>query len=265
MISRRLLATLLTPGLRRFSDRHVGQTCYIFGDGASLKWFDLGAFADHPSICCGMMPFHRDFHRLDVAFVTFVAPWMFLPKALQPRMYRPLNGIAREYRELLRRLRDTQFFISLSNRPAVSGPNIHYVYRGLPRDKNETDRALNGIDLYGGAFHASLSLAYYAGFSRFYLVGFDGWTIQPARSLHWYEHGESDFFEAQNFATEFLGALQREVDIYTVSLDGTSKNVKNVRYAELTGRAPVYRENHELLSDHHMGVLATYPGYRIYP
>ena len=29
---------------------HKGESCYIFGDGVSIKWFDLSSFSDKPVI-----------------------------------------------------------------------------------------------------------------------------------------------------------------------------------------------------------------------
>ena len=50
--------------LNLFEDRHKGETCYILGDGPSLKEFDYNALRGYPSICCGMQAFHKDFIKL---------------------------------------------------------------------------------------------------------------------------------------------------------------------------------------------------------
>ena len=135
----------------------------------------------------------------------------------------------------------------------------------MPEIRNQTDKLLSQFDLFGGSFHASLSIAYYLGFSKIYLVGFDAWTIQPARTLRWYELGEGLFFEPTNFATEFLEIIKREVDLYTISYDGDSCNVKNISYQNYTNKDPAFKENHELIDDYYMNILASCPGYKIYP
>ena len=43
--------------LNLFEDRHKGETCYIVGDGPSLKEFDYNALRGYPSICCGCKHF----------------------------------------------------------------------------------------------------------------------------------------------------------------------------------------------------------------
>ena len=264
MIAERLVTNLFTAGLKKFRDRHRGESAYIFGDGPSIKWFDLESFAHLPAICCGMMPFHKDFHKLDVRYATFIAPWIFLPPWLQPRMYRGWGEIAAEYRRVISATPRIQFFVNLSNRCVVRDSNVSHVYRGLPGVRNDTDRLLRSFNLFDGSFHAALSLAYYMGFKRIFLVGFDAWTIEPARNLHWYELGEGERFEPTNFATEFLGVLRREMEILTVGMDGSSRNVAHVTYQSHTGRLPKFRENHELMDERRLKLLATFPEYRIF-
>lgn len=261
-----LTACALTRGLKKFRGRHSGESCYIFGDGPSVKWFDLSHFGDRPGICCGMIPFHRQFHALDVRYVLFVSPWLFLPRMLQPREpYRELGAISAKYRDVVRSNPKKEFFVHVSNRFSLTGRNVNYVYRGIPTLESRTDRLLNAMNVFGGSFHASLSLAYLLGFATVHLIGFDAWTIQPARTMHWYEIGEGELFQPTNFATEFLGILGERMRICTVTADGESRNLRSVRYESFTGDKPHFRENYELLEEHHLAVLATYPGFKIFP
>jgi hypothetical protein len=259
-----LVTKFFTSGLKKYRNLHKGETCYVFGDGPSIKCFDLTCFSDYPAICCGMMPFHNDFQFLDVRYITLVEPWIFTPMLFQPKIIHELKDVGAEYKRLIKRTPDKEFFVSLSNRFSLTGENVNYVFRGFPESRNHTDELLKQFDLFNGSFHASLALAHYLGFSKIYLVGFDGWTIQPARELRWYELGEGEFFEATNFATDFLDVLKRDVDIYTISRDGESKNVKNVNYQDYTGKAPEFKENFQLMDRHYLDVLATVPGYKIY-
>jgi len=261
----RLVTKFFTSRLKKFSNLHKGETCYIFGDGPSIKWFDLSSFNDHPAISCGMMPFHKDFQSLDVRYVTLVEPWIFTPKLFQPEVIHELNDISVEYKRFIKRTPDKEFFVSLSNRFSLTGLNINYVFRGFPEKRNHTDELLEQFDLFKGSFHASLALAHYLGFSKIYLVGFDAWTIQPARTLRWYELGEGKVFEATNFATDFLDVLKRDIDIYTISKEGGSKNVKNISYQDYTGMTPLFKENHELIDDCYLKKLASCSEYKIYP
>jgi hypothetical protein len=253
--------------IQKFEGLHDKGTCYIFGDGPSIKWFDLSNFRDHPAICCNNFLFHKDFSELDVKYYAIVPPWLFCPWWMKRnKTIINLQSIANEYRKVIKERQDIQFFVHLSNIITLNFKNVNFLYKSLPlKCKQSAGDDFSAINPCSGALQATLALAHYFGFSKIYLIGFDGWTIQPARALHWYELGKGEFFEPTNFGANFLNVFQREADIYTISADGQSCNVKNISYESYTGKPPVFKENHELLSAHNLNVLATYPGYKIFP
>jgi hypothetical protein len=266
MISRHLIAKFLTPGLGKFRDRHKGETCYLFGDGPSIKWFDLGLFCDHPAFCCGMLPFHRDFHKLDVRYVSMVEPWFFTPKRFQPDLLWELEGVIAEYAKLVRRTSEKRFFMNVSNAPFFHASNITHVFRGYPTNRNQSDRDLGRFDLFAGSFHASLALAHYMGFTRIYLVGFDAFTLDPIRNIRWYEHGEGDEFPGRpGIEEDFLGIISRQAELFTIGHRARSGNVQYIDYAAHTGAKPVFHENNELTDDRLLRLLAACSEYQIFP
>ena len=153
-----------------------------------------------------MIPFHNDFKQLDVRYVTIVEPWNFAHRLLQPKLayLTQLKYIAAEYRKFIDITHDKEFFVSLSNSLSFRGRFINYVFRGFPNFRNDIDKIFSQYDLYAGSFHATLALAYYLGFKKIYFIGFDAWTIQPARSLRWYELGMDETCEISNLAEESL-------------------------------------------------------------
>lgn len=266
MISHHLIAKLLTPGLGKFRDRHKGETCYLFGDGPSIKWFDLGRFGDHLAFCCGMLPFHRDFHKLDVRYVSMVEPWFFTPKRFQPDLLWALAGVIAEYAKLIRRTSDKRFFMNVSNAPFFRASNVTHVFRGYPTNRNQADRDLGRFDLFGGSFHASLALAHYMGFARIYLVGFDAFTLDPIRNIRWYEHGNgAEFPGILDIEKDFLAIISRQAELFTIGHRARSGNVDYVDYTTHTGAKPVFHENHELTDDRFLRLLAACPDYQVFP
>ncbi len=259
----------LIRDLEKFRGIHKGESCYIFGDGISIKWFDLTSFGNLPAICVGLLPFHKDFNQLDVRYCAMIEPWLFVPK-----YFRPINPkitqyrmISKEYESVIKNHPEKQFIVHLSNCLSLSGENVNYIFRKLPKSGNKTDDLLQNYECFRGSFDTSLMLAYFLGFKKIYLVGFDSWTLQlpRARGNHWYNIGQGVFFEPTDFATELLDALRTEVDINTISYDRQSKNVNCISYEAFTGKPPVFKENYELLSEYHLKVLATYPGNIIFP
>jgi len=47
--------------LKKYRNIHKNETCYIFGDGPSVKWFDYNSFGNHIGFSCGRQIFHKDF------------------------------------------------------------------------------------------------------------------------------------------------------------------------------------------------------------
>ena len=242
---------------KNFSNRHKGESCYIFGDGPSIKWFDLGLFSDKPSIFTGLLHHHNDFYKLNVKYATLIEPWGFAHPMIRGFFTRGLTRtqldtdyiITNHYRQLVKDSSNIDFFINLSNMLSFRRKNIHYIYRNLPEIRNRTDKILSKFNLFGGSFHCALSLAYYFGFSKIYLVGHDAWTIQPVRNLRFYESGRGKIFDNVPGFDELLEIFKNEMDIYTISVNGHSNNVRNINYEDYTGVPPVYKENFEIINE----------------
>ena len=256
---------LLVGPLAKKARAHQGEDCYIFGDGPSVKWFDLKSFRDKPAICCNMFPFHKYFRELDVRYCTITEPRYFAPLFLKRGRANLVgtHAISRDYRKLIAQNPRIGFLVHISNYPFIRGSNVSFEAGRLP-GSGGLIRELNRFVVFGGAFYATLGLAYFLGFARVYLIGFDAWVIQPSRLRHWYEFGEGERFEATNFGEDFLGILKREMQIYAISASGGSRNAIHIDYRAHTGRTAVYRENFDLADERALAVLATYPGYQIF-
>ncbi len=258
------IANMFTKKIEKFKNRHFGETCYIIGDGPSIKWFDLSLFNEYPAICCGLMPFHKDFKKIDARYLLEIEPWLFTCKMFQPKILHKYQEIAAEIKKKIND-KSLEVFVNLSNRFSLRGENINYIYRMLPNPKSNIEKEINNNDFLSGSFHASLSLAHYMGFRKIYLIGFDGWTIQPQRGMHWYEYGPGEIFYSGNFAVDFLTLLKSDLDIYTISKEGVSCNVININYEELTGKEIKYKENYELIDNYMLDVIDTFPFYKVFP
>ena len=81
----------------------------------------------------------------------------------------------------------------------------------------------------------------------------------------WYEKGEGTEFIPSNFAYDYLNILKRHMDICTIGLGGTSRNIKSIDYEDFTGGIkPKYRENTELMDARYLDSLAKRSFYDIY-
>jgi hypothetical protein len=250
--------------MHQLYNKHSGESCYLFGDGVSLKYFDLRVFSDKKSIIGGYLPFHKDFSVLDAPYLTLIDPFYFYPLIRTTDEKRKVirNHIQKKYRELFKEFPDKYFFVNLSNRPVVYSDNIYFHYRRLYDKRLPPEFISNHFNCFEGTLRAQILLAMYMGFENAYLVGHD-YTHFPSRSLHFYERGEGLKTDLRLWNNEFFNYAGKFINITTVTLDGESETLPSVTYKSFSGRDPVFKENKEVVSSEILSLLETWPNYKI--
>lgn len=262
-------ASLAYPVLKkihRLKGLHDNESCYLFGDGVSLKWFDLEAFTDKLAIPCNFLPFHNDFPKLNVRYLSLAEPWWFLPYEMmrhqKPRgFYR--NPRQKLYRRIINENPDKLFFLNLSNFPLLRNSNLIYTYKDFHDDRLGPGFITERINAFHGSLRFLITLAIYMGFRRIFLVGFD-YTHDPSRSRHWYEQGKGIFHPHPDYNRKFFEIAMEYIDITTITLDGGREYINSLTYKEFSGLEPRYRENTELMQDIYLQAMAAWPGYKVF-
>jgi len=248
--------------IRKLQNKHQGEECYLFGDGISIKWFELDHFKDKISISVGYLPFHNDFYKLNTEYCLLVEPNWFYPFVktyITPSTY-IVNHIQSAYRKCISKNLDKNFIVSLSNFPVLNGPNITHLFYDLPNSDIVIYFRKHNIEPFHGSLRASILMAIYMGFSKVYLVGYD-YTHSPSRSMHWYEKGRGLDKEIKDYNQDFFSIALNFIEIITVTVDKKSYKLKSVTYKELTGENPIYKENHEIISTNYLKILSSWPNY----
>jgi len=264
-----IIAALSMPVIsrvHRLKDIHRGESCYLFGDGISVKWFDLEAFNDRIGLCCNFFPFHNDFYKLDVCYATVTEPWWFLPferMLFNEKKSFIFNPRQKLYRQIIADNPDKTFLINLSNYPLVRSPNIIYTYMHFHDERLPDEFITRRINAYHGSIRFLVTLAIYMGFECCHMIGFD-YTHSPYRIHHWYEKGEGLTFPAIFHEQEFFKIASEFINLTAVTLDSDSKLMPSITYKDLTGREPKYRENTELLGSQYQKAMAAWPDYTIF-
>jgi len=238
-----------------FEDKHKGETCYIFGDGPSIRYFDYSNFTDHIGISCGNQIFHKNFSQLNVKYYSNMEPYQFYPNwmILSKRLgYLKDNVlIANEFRKIFKDRSDLEFFISLSNLFAIHAPNVTFAHKTIVQGSKKFDKFIKlGVNPFGGSFTTTLSLAMLMGFKRVYLIGFDAFTIQVSPH-RWYEKTFPGIDLAVPDAPikhDYLELYKEEMEILNISPFGTMCNLKDQNYVDYTGEALAYKENYEIIN-----------------
>jgi len=266
ILIKNIFLKLFAPALNKtavFRNRHVGQECYLIGDGASLKWFDLKKFSDKISIPVGFSIFHNDYSSLNAKYALLAEPYWFFPTIRFQKKTILINYIQRLYRKYKKLYKTTNYFVSLTNLPVLSGKNVYYLFYDLPETELVREFKNAGLNPFHGSFRTSILMSIYLGFDTAYLVGFD-YTHSPSRNLHWYEHGEGILEDQYKYEADFIKIASKYIKLKTVTIKGKSDKLESITYKELTGDNPVFKENSSILSPICLKALATWKGYKIF-
>ena len=240
----------------KLENRHLGEQCYIFGDGHSIKYYDMSNFSDKIGIACNHFPFHKDFKKANVKYSVLIEPYYFMPffdrifKKRKVQSIFSFNPISFNYRKLIKSNRSIVFFVNLSNWLFLSGKNVHFLYRNiLSKKKKYNNEICKKFDCDKGVLRRAISLAVHLGFKEIYLVGCD-YLFSPMLYGHWYEKGgpHEDFID-ENYIQNFIDEVKKlGINFKIVAPYKTDSNIKVETYLDLFNKDVVYRENTELLT-----------------
>lgn len=267
-LSDKLLLSLSRPVLernKRFKNLHKGQSCYLVGNGVSLKSMDLGRFGDKIAIGCNSLFVHKAFGKLDCRYYQIPATLTFYPyRSYYGKLQR--NYIGDLYRKKVDENRHINFFTSLSNIFNMRGKNIYYTHHFGSRDWNLDNCAMDGIfSFMAGGTYAMLGTAIYMGFESAVLVGMD-YTFTPRQSHHFFEKGRGFVHkEADNVYGELFEALRNRIDLVTIVPNGMQSSLlKYVEYEKYTSSPSTYSENTEIIDTESLAYLNKQGYYGIY-
>lgn len=267
--SNQLLFNLAQPLLRRnkqFQKHHSGQSCYIFGNGASLKGMDLARFSDRVSIGCNSLFVHKDFDKLDCRYYFLPAAFLFHRyRKYYGRWYR--NYMGDLYREKVITHRNVSFFTSLSNWVGLRTDNLFYTHHFGSREWDLEQAHLDGrFSFMQGGMYAMVGLAFWMGFNRITLVGCD-YAFSPRYGSHFFERGLGEKIESEGppYGEDFFCECSKVMDLSILVPDGIQSDlIPFVEYSAYTGKPFQYQENTEIVSPHCLSLLAKQGYYKIF-
>lgn len=250
----------------RFKNLHKGESCYIFGNGVSLKSMDLKKFNDKISIGSNSLFVHKDFDKLDCRYYLIPAAFFCYPyRKFYGKFQR--NYIGDLYREKIKEYKRTCFFTSLSNCLNMRGENIYYTHHFGHRDWSLDKCEMDGVfSFMGGATYAMLGTAIYMGFESAVLVGCD-YTFAPRQSSHFFEKGKG--LVEKEINNDVYGLLfeelQKRIDLTTILQVGMQSNIlKYLEYEEYVKSPSNYLENTEIVDRKSLDYLHKQGLYKIY-
>lgn len=248
---------------KKYLNIHRNDECYIFGNGLSLKYYDLSLFNDKIGIACGPVFSHKDFRKTKIKYLYEGQPFFFYRYWKNP--YRGFsiekNLIGTFYKDKIKKIKDVVFFCSLSNFFGIRGKNINFLHH-FDQEFNGFNHSSidNEFTTMKSALMAMIGLSINMGFKRVILVGCD-YCMYPSTIGHFFEKGvlknNLNFNKNLSYLEQFktLNDTNIEISILIPNADFSSSLFKCITYKELTNSKPKFFENTELISNEDLKIL----------
>jgi len=250
--------------LINLKDIHKGQECYIFGDGVSLKYFDLSVFGDKIGIGSNNLIFHKDFKKLNIKYYSIYEPFWFLPYFVSGfkgvKIWK--NKIQKYHSLRAKENNQITFFTDISNSIRFKGSNIFYVSNQIMNNITHENFISHKINSFEGSLRAQITMAIFLGFKKAYLVGHD-YTHEESLSKHFYEKGIGIKNNLTNWNYKFLRKAKKEIILVTITHKGGSSTLNSIKYSKYCSKKLEYKENNKIVSSEDLMALKSWPFYEI--
>jgi len=241
----------------QFKNVYKGESCYIFGNGASIKSLDLNDFNDLHSISINLMNLHKDFEKLNSCGYVLPESYFFYRYFINPYDKKiKENIIGNLFRTKIRQFPDLKLFTSVTNffgAPTRNTFFFHHFEKKLP-DKKFVDLA-HEFSFIAGGLYAAIGLAIYFGFHKIILVGCD-YFFSPREYGHFYSlPSKSSKLDYSNPYPQLILQSKELIDIEILCLDNSSDWLKNIKYTNFCSKPLKYKENHEIVDNYSLSEM----------
>ena len=263
-------------------------TCFIFGDGKSLKYYNLSSFSNYPSISLGLVSLLNGSKNLKLKYslqcdsfssfpgknifdyfqnfnsyikakkyskaFDFISPYKLLRMSL--------NGYSKLYFKDNEILLNSNFITHCSNYYFTKFLNnsFYFNYHLKINENIDKDLSKNFFNVYESSLNFSIYLAIFLGFNKIYLVGCDYHDIEPMVA-HWWEKGKPLTYTGKQ-AHNYIDFMRNYIDIHIITLN-KSYGSNFISYKDFSGNNLEYKENREIINIKKLEMLKNQGIYRI--
>ncbi len=248
----------------KFKNIHAGETCYIFGNGGSLKYYDISKLSkDIPAIVCSYSLVDKRMDALNIKYMVVtdsycLYPWVYNTYPHIQKFQR--NRIRPILKKIMDKTKGVHLFTSLTNLYAAlfwKNP-LHYVFHFGYKTPLSDDMAGNFSNIAGAA-DVMLATAKYLGFSKAIVMGCDYFGTPPMLG-HFYadyepfEWNDPDDAYKEYRAKRVLAA--KGIDVLVILPNGVSSpDFKYDSYENYFGLAKKYQENYEIIDSEYLDLF----------
>jgi len=233
-----------------------GKSCYIFGDGVSLKYLDLKNFKDLDIIAGNNFIIHNDFKSLPVKYYVFYQPFWFFP------LIKVYNKISLNYMyltimNLMSKANNTLFFSSVTNILLFKVKSMIFLKENS-FDNTRLNELTGKFNCFEGTLRLQILIAIYLGYDEVTLIGHD-YTHSPAQSGHFYEFGKGIHTNHDYWNQEFLEEAKKHLKIKTLTINSVSNRLDFIKYSKIN-----YKENIQIVSKKYLDKMSKFFYYKVY-
>lgn len=242
----------------KYQNIHKDQTCLIFGNGGSLKYYNLTAIKKYPSIGCSYSLADKRMAALEMTYcVTSDSYLLYFFRQHSYSNKIIVNFIGPILKKIIRKNINTQFFTSLTNyysfffrRPN----NLNYSHHFGDKTSGSYDLAGNFSNC-SGALDIMISLAKYMGFSKVILLGCD-YLGSPKLEGHFYSDSIPVYGKDDPQYVARIKEVAGELDVLVILPKGSLCPVfKTATFKECFGASEVYQSNIEIVDEEYLMMM----------
>jgi len=258
---RRILKELTKNVMKKnkeFHRLHLGEECYIIGNGDSIKYFDLGCFNDKISFGCNILRVHKDFNKLNLKYYVSVHPLLYSPiwRGVQSGAHLEINP----YYNFYKNLNNTGYihFVHASNYFFIKNKSKYRFVHNLnkkPLDIKYCDFTSSSSFVDGG-LSTMIGLAIYMGFQKAYLVGCD-YFYKPIVNGHFWDRNNAryDYSSTEIYGEKLISSISDAIDLTVITRKGFSSIQKSIQYENLFNTKENFKHADKIISKRNLKAL----------
>jgi hypothetical protein len=250
---------------------HEGKSCVIFGNGSSIKYFNIKRHEGFFYMGTTYAMLHKDIKKLKPDFYVIPQKYDFYPINHHVRHNQKaewnFNHRLRIYERILKIGKETRFFINLSNyygffyRPKLLNFFFSFKDNKSSSDDFECDLA-NNFNYTSGSLETMIGISKYLGFKKLILIGCD-YLGTPKLDGHFYSN--SDPWVGEPIYDTYINRIKKltnNIEVITIFPKGISSNqFKSFTYDDFfeqkndENKNTQVRKNYEIIDNFDFNLL----------
>lgn len=242
----------LSKSNSKFENKHTNEVCFIFANGGSLKYYDIGKITDELCISCTFSLIDTRMQALSPDYNFFTDSYLFYPIVYNsyPFMRKfQLNEFEGIFKDLIDNNVNTQFFCNTTNFYALGRKkNINYFHHYGSRGEDSVDLS-NNFSSSGGALEIMIGAAKFMGVRKCYLFGCDYLLDYPLQGHFYADYVPFDGPSMPEYRHNIKMSFP-EMELIVVRPEFKAcSDFKSVTFEDHFGIPKIYTENIEYIED----------------